>query len=884
MSDTGAATGTAGMVVEVEWGLGWLMLVFLMSECQPPTTRETRMHTHRWITRWRRMTAVSTLALLLLMMQLLVVPSLAFLGSLLDTASEMEEVGAAVVRTREEPTPARASMELESLAELHASLKKLVARREFVPSRCRAVAAESTVAHRCAQLTSEDKTYLAVAFTECHFELYTHKYRGMKDETSCQSLAPNSRQLADCIKDLNSEPGVFPIFTQFKNNLEQLCQEVDHGFQHRRAHEAMDSILGATLETARSLGQLQEGTEQLGREIAFKMDARSSAVLDLLASHTSAEAKRFEALSTATAKLEAGQGEMVDELRLQTTQLRDLLSDAQGIQKMINAASQDIESTQKEILVLQSSTHDQLGETRNELVQLKTSQKESFTSALNSLTTLRDLSDRLSEAQSQNTELVANLAVDQEAAFKAAAKDLGMLQEEQRKSFRLSEEQMRAVQATQAELHTSQNSLLSSMKLSGEALADLARTQVESFKHTGTSLDRIQQQAAEVESRLGTMLGELKHMATQLLNINMDVLAELFQIHSALFYVALVPIAYLATATERTKAARFWIFLLLLSTLLLELNLVTAAHRFRLQLSQAEFDGLRTRLRYALSVLSCCVILLTALLHRDLVSLSHALHERNARVLGNNHRMLHEILRRTEHLSPPTSPEKQEREADDVKTYEPRNPFQQPPLNSVLSPRNQQRVNPLEEGRSSDSSMPSLDKWKQTAIDGPDACCADQRPASGLSRLFSFTRPSSAEVKLESEPSQSTTGSTRERAKSPRVTSNSRASPRSAKLLEPEDEQEEGVEPQETNEDEEEEAEIPRARTPRATRSRSRAPEVPPTAAAAAASSKHHHRTQSAKTPIKEESPADDEETLEEDQPGEKLSSRKKKKHVRASV
>jgi hypothetical protein len=88
---------------------------------------------------------------------------------------------------------------LPSLAALHANLKEMVARGATVPTQCRAASAEATLWSRCAQLSQADKTYLAVAFTECHFDMYTHKYKDQQGAKSCQDMK-DGREMAECVK------------------------------------------------------------------------------------------------------------------------------------------------------------------------------------------------------------------------------------------------------------------------------------------------------------------------------------------------------------------------------------------------------------------------------------------------------------------------------------------------------------------------------------------------------------------------------------------------------------------------------------------------------------------------------------------------------------
>lgn len=99
------------------------------------------------------------------------------------------------------------SLHLPSLLSLRASLHELTSRDSSIPSRCRAANSESTLAARCARLTQADRTYLTVAFTECHLQLYTHKYRFDSSSESCQSIE-DEREMAECVKVSSSHHAV----------------------------------------------------------------------------------------------------------------------------------------------------------------------------------------------------------------------------------------------------------------------------------------------------------------------------------------------------------------------------------------------------------------------------------------------------------------------------------------------------------------------------------------------------------------------------------------------------------------------------------------------------------------------------------------------------
>jgi len=607
----------------------------------------------------------------------------------------------------------------------------------------------------CDQLLHEPANQLAkqritVAVTECHLATISHvKVQSCQDE-------PDDL-LTKCIQDMNQEPSVRTTYTLFTSELQGICQEVDHDFHRKREQQAIDAVLSATISSAEAMKDLQQQTFDMTHELHQTVRSSSATLHGELLQHAAAETARFESLSSATSKLESNQENILQRLSSQTEHLRLLLEDASGIQLLINATSDSIVRTQGDILTLQKDASATAGETKTELIALKETQKAGFERALDSLTQLQTLQDQMAEAQRSGIAAVESLRQSQQAAFEAAAGQLTSLSEDQAAAFRRGEELLTQLHTSQEAIVAEQQSILSGVQSSGEELRRLAAEQTDSFHAAGASLASIRLQAAEAEAKLGAMVGELQHVAQQLLGINLDMLSQLFRIESAFFYVAFAPVVYMLTATDRTLGARFWIFTLLLVTLLVELNLVSAAHRFHYSLSQSQFDAVRSQLRYGLSLVSLLTLALSALLHRDYAQLNYSMAERSQTILKNNHRMLHELLERTEVLSPRAAAAAAVSRARDFKA----NPFQSrpPPIDDDSSGDEQVEGRPAAAatgGRARVVQSPRKaqrlgeEDWRNIDV---QSCCADHQPPQGIRRFFPSTTMGSAAA-------SSTTGTT----------------------------------------------------------------------------------------------------------------------------
>jgi hypothetical protein len=599
----------------------------------------------------------------------------------------------------------------------------------------------SSGAHESHELA---KQRITVAVTECHLATISHI-----TVQSCQDEPDDV--LAQCIQDMNREDSARNTYTLFSLELQGICQDVNHDFNRQREQQAIDAVLTATIQSAEAMKSMQSHTFDLAAELAQTVRSSSSALQSDLLQHAAAEQARFESLKTATDKLESGQDSILQGLASQTAHLHALLQDAEGVQRLINATSDDIARSQADIIAMQKDAEATAGQTKHELLALKETQKAGFERALDSLTQLQGLQEQMAEAQRQGLEAVDSLRSSQAAAFEAAAGQLTSLSQEQEKAFRRGEEQLVQLQSSQASIVTEQGSILASVQHSSEELRRLSQEQSQSFLAAGASLASIRSQAAEAEAKLGAMVGELQHVAQQLLGINVDMLSQLFRIESAFFYVAFAPVVYMLTATERTAGARFWIFTLLLVALLVELNLVSGAQRLHYVLTAAQFDALRAQLRYALSLVSLLTLALSALLHRDYAQLNYSVAEKSATILKNNHRMLHELLERTEVLSPRSSAAAAAAAAASHarKPSFKANPFQSrpPPSLDYDDDEEEQQV----EGRPSPAQMrvvqsprkaqrfgedTAVDSWRHIDV---NACCADHQPPQGLRRFFPST-------------------------------------------------------------------------------------------------------------------------------------------------
>lgn len=627
-----------------------------------------------------------------------------------------------------------------SLPALHAlqasNYRELLTHTEGIPE-CRGANDHSALRRLCSQPTLQNRIRISAAFTECHLAHNSH----MRVQ-SCQDSGGSS--LSSCVKDMNRDPAVLNVYTQFTHAVDAICGDVDRDWTKRRSHEAIDTVLRATQGTAEAMESMQKHTYSLINDLTRDVAHGSSTLLDELLRHTDTEKTRFETLSSQTSKIENNQQTILERLTNQTRHLRSLLTDAEGIQRLINATSSSIVSTQDDILALQRDSSVVVDETHTELLALKQSQHAGFERALESLHTMKTLQDELVLAQKKGAAAVELLSQAQERAFDAAAERLSALAAAQAKSFQHSHEQLDSVSTLQGQIAEEQGSILGHVKSSGEELRRLSAAQAESFAAAGQSLSSIREQAAEAEAKLGAMLGDVRRVAHQLLSVNVDMLAQLFKIESVLFYVAFVPLAYMVTATERTHAARFWIFLALIGALLVELNHVFIAKQLHYHPSQPRVDSLRSMLRGALSIISLLLLLLSALLHRDYAQLGHMLAVKKAPMHDNTHRMLHELLRRTD----PSSP----RAAIALAAFQP-NSFQSrpPPVHAdadsdddgpqiegqrALSPRKQQRL--------SSNIPPPLDSqpWQHLDV---DSCCPDHRPKpSVFRRIFTSATCSSA--------------------------------------------------------------------------------------------------------------------------------------------
>lgn len=488
------------------------------------------------------------------------------------------------------------------------------------------------------------KAALAVAAAECHVARFSHS--NMK---SCQD--EEGDKLTECIKDMNRDQSVMLYYTQFYLNVDLLCGEVDRGFTLRRSQTAIDAVVGATDMTAKALRKLQVETFGLTSDLHQRVHESSAALMDALKTHSDAETARFRQLSTTTSAIADGQKTLIHQLAEHGGNLRTLLQESEGTQLLINATSASIVSTQREIMTLQNEAKGALDETQMQLVEFKTNQAASFQATLDALTTLHGLSTQLALAQREGNAAVAALSEAQAVAFAKAEDALGQLAAEQSKAFQQSHEAMAKLAESQRDIQSEQTAILHNVKTSGVELSQLAEAQKASFAAASANIDSLHQQAAAAHDHFSAMMGELRSLTQQVLNINLDMLRQLFKIESTLFYIAFVPMAYLLTATHRTAAARFYIYSMLLSILLAELFMVDAARRFNYPLSSTQFELIRLKLRHGLLVLSGLSIILSALLYVDYSSETHRHVKQTASVVDKNYSMLQQLIDRTQHLA-----------------------------------------------------------------------------------------------------------------------------------------------------------------------------------------------------------------------------------------
>ena len=159
------------------------------------------------------------------------------------------------------------------------------------------------------------------------------------------------------------------------------------------------------------------------------------------------------------------------------------------------------------------------------------------------------------------------------------------------------------------------------------------------FQRAEQSIDRIAVGAAATEQRLQTILGLVSDRVERILALDYTLLGEVFKLSSVLFYASLAVACFFLTSTERTNAARLWVY----TSMALAVGLERALLSMDSVAVLGRYGDWCFLIRAALCFISAAVITLSASMYRDYGRMTYQLQQHNHQLLQQSHSLLTSI-------------------------------------------------------------------------------------------------------------------------------------------------------------------------------------------------------------------------------------------------
>nr|AKS04554.1 GEX1-like protein [Andalucia godoyi] len=450
-------------------------------------------------------------------------------------------------------------------------------------------------------LASEElKSKFAALVTNCEFSQVGYGF----PQTQC---VPDKMTAQECTRAFTFIDGGVQAYISIKNHLDNICFYVQaqlfsentefavhklvdaSDLAHQRfvsLEQAMSGI-GSQVESSISLQEdLSSAQSLLGVQIRLAAEEEATfraalkTDLGMLANFSSQlesemEEARFhhEKMAVAQDDLLRQQSRLANETVSQFYHLRTTMSHVfqmlDAVQMIQAAVKEEVESLHER----HASLHSKMTESGTKQDIMSKLQQDMHLRQQNTLDALLKIHDATTTAIAQHETMLANQAV--------------------------AEQSLERIQELHDKLSVHTQSLL--------AITGRLESQLEDVSEKNAEF-------VQDHARILTMLSDVAHWTRM-------IFAQLFSITSASFYVLSGASVFFLTATERTKTARLWLFLLFAMCFALERYLVTLTHADSAAavsaLSSQDFETSILLVRRGVVTLGIVVLLMSVLAYRD---------------------------------------------------------------------------------------------------------------------------------------------------------------------------------------------------------------------------------------------------------------------------
>ena len=491
---------------------------------------------------------------------------------------------------------------------------------------CRATTSTAALYPLCRQLTDATKTRIALQLTNCHLARSRLRYFPCTEDEA----------EADCASRLAVDPIAFSTYTAFYVHVDNICLHVSRQHVQEQTVEVIASLFAAAINTAQQLRQFRHDTQTLSSSLLATLTANYRNITSYIAGLAEAESERWDAMKQQADGVREAQLHILTAMSTESAQLSEQISAAHSVGLQVLDRQGELGARQERMLGKQDEQTHAIDEARQQLSGLRQEQQQAAAATIDALSSLVSLQEALLTVQQQTRGVVASLSSDIATGFDTAQTSLDTLSTSQQQAFGRSEAALSSLQSSHSELLAQQSEMGERVTAARAEVERLRAEEQLGFQRAEQSMERIAVGAAATEQRLQSILSLVSDRVERILALDYTLLGEVFKLSSLLFYACLAVASFFLTSTERTNAARLWVYTCMALAVALERALLSADSVAVL----GRYGDWCFLIRAGLCLVTASVITLSASAYRDYGQMTYALQQHNQQLLQQSHSLL----------------------------------------------------------------------------------------------------------------------------------------------------------------------------------------------------------------------------------------------------
>ena len=491
---------------------------------------------------------------------------------------------------------------------------------------CQSTTTTAALYPLCRQLTDRTKIRIALQLTNCHLARSKLQYY----------LCADTAAEEECAAVVGRDAVAYHTYTAFYVHVDNICLHVQRQHVQEQTVAVIASLFSAAINTAQQLRQFKADTHTLSASLLATLTANYRNVTSYIAQLAEAEGERWDEMKQQADGVREAQLHILTAMSTESAQLSEQISAAHRVGEQVLDRQDELGSRQERMLGRQEEAMQAIDEARQQLSGLRQEQQEAAAATIDALSSLVSLQEALLTVQQQTRGVVTSLSSDITDGFKAAHSSLDTLSASQQQAFGRSEAALSSLLSSHSELLTQQGEMSDHLALARTEVERLREEEQLGFQRAEQSIDRIAVGAAATEQRLQSILSLVSDRVERILALDYTLLGEVFKLSSVLFYACLAVASFFLTSTDRTNAARLWLYTCMAVAVGLERALLSVDSVAVL----GRYGDWCFLIRSGLCLVCAATIALSASLYRDYGQLTYALQQHNHQLLQHSYNLL----------------------------------------------------------------------------------------------------------------------------------------------------------------------------------------------------------------------------------------------------